>query len=55
MVNENPEAIYCEDNGEHRVYCDICDNLFIERLYKNHFISQTPTSSILKKKFYEKI
>ena len=25
MVIENQEVIYCEDDREHRVYCDICD------------------------------
>ena len=27
----NYEVIYCEDEGEYRVYSDICDNLCIER------------------------
>ena len=28
--NNNLEAIYCEVDGEHRVYCKICDKLGIE-------------------------
>ena len=41
MDIDNYEVIYCEDDGEYRVYCDICDNLCIERFYKNHLKSQT--------------
>ena len=32
----NQEAIYCEDDGDYRVYCNICDNVCVERFYKNH-------------------
>ena len=38
--NENQLVIYCEDDGEYRVYCDICDNLCIQRFYKNHLKSK---------------
>ena len=41
MGIENQEVLYCEDDGEHRVYCDICDNLCIERFYKYRLKSQT--------------
>ena len=30
MNSDNQQVIYCED-GEYRVYCDICDNLCLER------------------------
>ena len=30
------ETIYCEDGGEYRVYCSVCDALCIERFYKTH-------------------
>ena len=36
MENENLQAVYCKDDGEYRVYCDICDKLHIERFSKNH-------------------
>ena len=51
MKNEynTQEAIYCEDDGEYRVYCNICDKLCIERLYKNHLKSRTHISNIRKK------
>ena len=41
MDNENLEVIYCEDDGEFRVYCNTCDLLCIERFYKNHLKSGT--------------
>ena len=36
MDIEIQEVIYCADDDENRVYCEICDNLCIERYYKNH-------------------
>ena len=47
MDYENQQVIYCED-GEYRVYCDICDNVCIERFYKNHLKSQTHINNIRK-------
>ena len=51
MISEsdNYEIIYCADDDEFRVYCDICDKLCIERYYKNHLKSQTHTNIINKK------
>ena len=40
MDSDNQEVINCEDDGEYRVYCHICDNLCIERFYKNHLKSR---------------
>ena len=39
MDIEDQESIYCEDVGEGRVFCDICDKLCIERFYKNYLES----------------
>ena len=51
MDSENRyEAIYCEDDGEYRLYCNVCDALCIERFYKNHLKSQTHINNINKKK-----
>ena len=36
MDGDDQKVIYCEDDGENRVYCNICDNICIERFYKNH-------------------
>ena len=40
------EGIYCPEDGEYRVYCDVCDKLGIERFYKNHLKSQTHINNI---------
>ena len=36
MICDNQQGFYCED-GEYRVYCDVCDNLCMERFYKKSF------------------
>ena len=46
MESKNLQAIFCEDEGEYRVYSNICDKLCIERFYKNHFKSQTHINTI---------
>ena len=48
MDAENQLVIYCEDDGEYRVYCDVCDNLCIQRFYKNHLKSKTHLNNIRK-------
>ena len=48
MDNENHLVIYCEDDGEYRVYCDVCDSVCIERFYKNHLKSKTHINNIRK-------
>ena len=48
MDKENQLVIYCEDDGEYRVYCNICDSLCIERFYKNHLKSKTHINNIRK-------
>ena len=47
MNSENQEVIYCADDDEYRVYCDVCDELCIERFYKNHLKSQTYINKII--------
>ena len=47
MDCENQLVIYCED-GEYRVYCDVCDDLCIQRYYKNHLKSKTHINNIHK-------
>ena len=49
MNSRNQQVFYCEDDGEYRVYCNICDKLCIERIYKNLLKSQTQTNSIHKR------
>ena len=48
MDIENQLVIYCEDDNENRVYCNICDSLCIQRFYKNHLKSQTHINNIRK-------
>ena len=48
MNSENQQVFYCED-GKFRVYCDICDELCIERYYKNQLKSKTHTNNIHKR------
>ena len=48
MDCENQLVFYCEDDGEYRVYCDICDSLCIQRFYKNHLKSKTHINNIRK-------
>ena len=48
MNSDNQHVIYCED-GKYRVYCNICDELCIERIYKNHLKSKTHTNTIRKR------
>ena len=45
MNSDNQQVIYCED-GEYKVYCNICDKLCIDRFYKNHLKSRTHTKNI---------
>ena len=44
----NQEIIYCADDDKYRINCDICDNLGIERFYKNHPKSGTHINNIQK-------
>ena len=46
--DDTQEAIYCEDDGEYRVYCDICDLLCIEQFLKNHLKSGTHLNNFYK-------
>ena len=48
MDSENQQLIYCPEDDEYRIYCDICDSLCIQRFYKNHLKSQTHIKNIHK-------
>ena len=47
--DKNEEVIYCDDDGEYGVPCNICDMLCMKRFYKNYLKSSTH-STILRKK-----
>ena len=55
MNRDNQEAIYCEDDGECIIYCNICDKLCIERFYRKNLKSQTHTDKFHKKRTIKKI
>ena len=48
MDDENQLVIYCPEDNEYRVYCDICDSQCIQRFYKNHLKSKTHINNIHK-------
>ena len=43
MDSDDHLVICCEDDGKDRAYCDLCDNLCIDRFCKNHLKSRTQT------------
>ena len=49
MNSDNQQVIHCK-HGEYRVSCDICDELCIERYYKNHLKSKTHANNFRKRK-----
>ena len=49
MDSVNNEVIYCADDDEYRIYCEICGKLCIERFQKNHLKSQSHTNKIYKR------
>ena len=53
---DNYEVINCADGDEYRIYCEVCDELCIERYYKNNLKSRTHTNKFYKRqnqnKFY---
>ena len=41
MDSDNKEKLYCDDDGEYRIYCCVCDKLATDIYYNNHLESQT--------------
>ena len=50
-IENNYDIMYCPEDNEYRVYCDVCDNLCLERFYENHLKSQTHINNINKNDF----
>ena len=46
--NDNYEVIYCPEDDEYRVYCNIYDKLCVERYYKIHLKSGNHTKNFYK-------
>ena len=49
MDSDKKDKIYCDDDGEYRIYRHICDKLAINRYYNNHLKSQTHINVFCKK------
>ena len=54
MDSDNYENLYCGDDDDYRVYCEICDKICIERYYKSHFKSQSHTNIVCKRERIKK-
>ena len=49
MDSDNQEIIFCEDDGEYRVYCKVYDELCMNRFFKNHLKSGTHNTNTRKR------
>ena len=49
MDGDNYEVIECPEDDDFRVNCDVCDNLALDRFFKNHLKSQSHTNMIYKR------
>ena len=49
MDSDIYKVIYCPEDDDNKVYCEICESLCIERFYKNHLKSQTHINNIHKR------
>ena len=49
MDSDNKEKIYCDYDGEYRIFCHICDKLAIDRDYNYHLKSPTQKKTIFQK------
>ena len=49
-IDNDYKRIYCEENNEYYIYCDICENFCIERYYKNHLKSGIHINNFFKRK-----
>ena len=41
--------MYCDDDGEYRLYCLNCDKSSVDRFFKNHLKSQTNLNEFRKR------
>ena len=48
MESDNQNNIWCADDNEYRIYCNLCDRLCINRFYNNHLKSGTHNNNINK-------
>ena len=48
-MDDDLDSIYCADDDQYRVYCNIFDKLVIERCYKNYPKAGTHMKNIHKR------
>ena len=49
MDGGNQEILYCEDDDEYRIYCEICDKLSSKTHFENHPKSGTHVNNTHKR------
>ena len=54
MNSDNQQVFFCLEEDEFCVYCEICDNLCIEKFYKNYLESKTRNNNIRKEEQLKK-
>ena len=52
MDSDNQRVIYCED-GEYRVYCDVCDNFCLKQIYTNNLKTKTHINNIREREHFK--
>ena len=45
MNSDNQLVVFCENDGQYRIYCHNCDKFCTERFHKNHLKSHTHTKN----------
>ena len=49
MDRDKKRKVYCDDDGEYRIFCLISDKSSTDRCYNNHLKPQTHTSEFRKR------
>ena len=49
MDSDNKEKIYCDHDGEYKIYFHVCEKLAIDRYYNNDLKSQNHVNNFRKR------
>ena len=49
MDRHDEEKVYCADENEYRIHCDVCDKFAIIKSHNNHLKTQTLISNLYRK------
>ena len=49
MDIDNPEEVYCADDDDYRIYCNVCEKTSLYRHYNNRLKSWTHVNSFRKR------